>query len=239
MPTPASKNRSIQLYLSASQPCPYLDNQQSQMLTIDPEIMINQSNYSQLIQMGFRRSGDQLYRPHCKACDECKPIRIELAHFTTSRNQRRILARNHDIQTKIAAPDLNEEQFNLFRHYLAKRHPGGGMENPEFNQSQKFLSSPSLQTHFIEFRLNNILVAVAVTDILDTALSAVYTFFDPDYNQRSLGVFAILWQLDLCRQLDKNWLYLGYWIKNCAKMRYKQNYQPFQLLTQSGWYTQK
>lgn len=34
-----------------------------------------------------------------------------------------------------------------------------------------------------------------MTDVLPNGLSAVYTFYDPDEEQRSLGRYAILWQI--------------------------------------------
>lgn len=74
-----------------------------------------------------------------------------------------------------------------------------------------------------------------MTDVLPNGLSAVYTFFDPDQAARSLGRFAILWQIEECRRLGLEALYLGYWIKNCRKMNYKSEYRPLQLLIRQQW----
>ena len=50
------------------------------------------SEYSQLSQSGFRRSGKIIYRPQCKSRDQCIPIRIPVENFIPKRRHRRILA---------------------------------------------------------------------------------------------------------------------------------------------------
>ena len=87
----------------------------------------------------------------------------------------------------------------------------------------------------MEFLTEGKLIAVAVVDRLINALSAVYTFFDPDYSALSPGVYAVLWQIEWARQLKLDWLYLGYWIRDCHKMNYKTDYQPLQMLVNQEW----
>ncbi len=74
-----------------------------------------------------------------------------------------------------------------------------------------------------------------VCDKLDDGLSAVYTYFDPDYPKRSLGVFGILSQIQLAQELNLKYLYLGYWIKESQKMAYKSEYRPLELLVEKRW----
>ena len=81
------------------------------------------------------------------------------------------------------------------------------------------------------------LVAVAVTDLLPNGLSAVYTFYEPDEERRSLGRFAILWQITEALRQNLEAVYLGYWIKNCKKMNYKTQYRPIELLINQRWVT--
>ncbi len=235
----SGSDKSYSLYQTAEQTCSYLPDQTAQMVLFDPNMTMDRTLYSQLIKSGFRRTGDQIYRPHCPTCHACQSLRIVVNEFLPNRSQRRIWLRNQDIEIKLASAQLNEEQFTLFQHYLNQRHPGGGMDKPEFADSQAFFASTSADTRFIEFRLKNRLIAVAVTDLLESAISAVYTFFDPNLSQRSLGNFAILWQLDYCKHQGLNWLYLGYWIQNHKKMSYKQNFHAHQILTAQGWQAEK
>ena len=63
----------------------------------------------------------------------------------------------------------------------------------------------------------------------------MYTFFDPDYASRSLGHFAILSQIHEARERDLDYLYLGYWIRDCGKMNYKRRYKPLQAFIGDRW----
>jgi arginine-tRNA-protein transferase len=109
------------------------------------------------------------------------------------------------------------------------------MDNPSEIQYLEFLTSSWSDTVFYEFRLADRLLMVAVVDHLVDSLSSVYTFFEPDYAARSLGVYAILWALQKARSLGLQWLYLGYWIEASPKMRYKSEYQPQEQLQGGRW----
>jgi arginyl-tRNA--protein-N-Asp/Glu arginylyltransferase len=90
-------------------------------------------------------------------------------------------------------------------------------------------------TMLVEFREAGILRMVSIIDALDDGLSSVYTFFEPDIKQASYGTYNVLWQIELCRQLQLPYLYLGYWIKQSRKMAYKASFQPLQGLVQGAW----
>jgi len=225
----------LQYYLNEKQACAYLPDKQAVMATIDPRITLNQDLYTQLAALGFRRSGNQTYRPQCPDCQACKPLRIPVANFQPNRTQRRTWQRNQDIRVNDIGARFDECHFTLFQRYVNQQHRGGGMDNPEVSDYLSFLTSPGINTRFLEFHLDKKLLAVAVTDHLDNGLSAVYTFYDPDMNQRSPGVFTLLWQIEHCRRLGLNWLYLGFWIAECRKMRYKSQYTPCEILTPKGW----
>ena len=132
-------------------------------------------------------------------------------------------------------PSFSEEQFALYTRYLRQRHAGGGMDEPEEHQYLDFLTAAWCDTRFLEFRLDSRLVAVAVTDVLDDALSAVYTFFDPDLAGRGLGRYAVLRQIARARTEGRRWLYLGYWIAESPKMAYKGQYRPLERYTEGAW----
>lgn len=225
----------LKFYATQPHPCSYLPEQQATTLFLDPSLPMSAELYAALSERGFRRSGDHLYRPHCQHCQACVAARIPAAQFRANRSQRRILQRNRDLQVQAALPIFSEEYYRLYARYINSRHADGDMYPPSPEQFHSFLVRNLDFLRFYEFRLQGELLALAVTDVLPNGLSAVYTFFDPDQAARSLGRFAILWQIEECRRLGLEALYLGYWIKNCRKMNYKSEYRPLQLLIRQQW----
>jgi len=131
--------------------------------------------------------------------------------------------------------DYNDEYFELYRDYLNARHTDGGMANPEPDDFKKFLYSEWSNTYFLEVRKDKRLLAIAVTDVTHSGLSAIYTYFDPNEFRRSLGTFCILQQIQQTREMQHDHLYMGYWIKNCQKMKYKSNFQPMEAFIDNLW----
>ncbi len=231
-------SRHLQFYLTTETPCSYFANRMSSNLVPDPEISLNMPIYNQLIQHGFRRSGRHSYRPHCKSCQACIACRIPINQFTTRRSQQRCLNRNNDLNLSIVSAGFSEEYFELYRRYLNSRHSDGSMADPAKEDFEQFLYCDWTDTQFLELRLNRQLVAIAVSDIVSDGLSAVYSFFDPELEKRSLGTCCILKQIDHAKELELEYVYLGYWIKNHNKMHYKNNFKPLQLYLDEQWQIQ-
>ena len=162
-------------------------------------------------------------------------MRVAIKQHQFSRNEKRVIRRNSDIQINIMQGRFHEEHFDLYRRYINSRHHEGSMANPSKSDYHRFLICDWTDTLFFEYRVNRILIAVAVCDITDSGLSAVYTFFDPDYTERSPGHFAILNQIDESRRRDLDYLYLGYWIRDCNKMSYKRRYKPLEAYLNEQW----
>lgn len=227
---------SLRLLLSAPHPCSYLDEVQSSTLFVDPEAVTNADTYSQLVQQGFRRSGEHIYRPHCQNCQQCKAVRLPVTQFQPSRQQRRTWNRNSDLVTTVTTTPDRQEHLALFERYIRARHSGGGMDEMSGDASFEFLQSPWGSTLFYEFRdQQGVLLSVAVSDQLLSGLSAVYSYFEPNESKRSLGVMSVLWQVEQAKQMQLPFLYLGYWIPGCQKMSYKANYQPLQWFNGERW----
>jgi len=225
----------IQLYLTAEHECSYLPNRMASNIVPDPNLPMDMSIYSYLIKLGYRRSGDFIYRPHCTGCEECRPCRIPVAQFSPRRNQQRCLKSNQDLSLNIVKAHYSDEYFELYRDYLNARHGDGEMSNPVPDDFEKFLYSDWSNTYFLEARKDERLLAVAVTDVTPSGLSAVYTYFDPAESKRGLGNFCILQQIHHTQLMQLDHLYMGYWINDCQKMKYKANFQPMQSFVDDIW----
>ncbi len=230
-------SQSINLFLTTEHDCGYLPGRMATNLVPDPTRQMDMELYGQLIQLGYRRSGDFTYRPHCNNCIECHPCRIPVNLFTPKRNQRRCQKNNQDLTTSIVKASYSDEHFELYQTYVNSRHSDGTMVNPEPKDFSNFLYSQWSNTHFLEVRKQNRLIAVAATDYTDSALSAVYCYFDPEESRRSLGTYCILQQIQQAQIEGFDYLYMGYWIKDCQKMQYKAYFQPMEILINNTWKT--
>jgi len=227
--------RQVGLILGDRHPCSYLPGRVARSTYMDTSLHLDVPTYSRLVEQGFRRSGDLVYRPHCLACAACVPVRIPVARFAPDRSQLRGLRNNADLAVASKPAEFDEEHYRLFRRYLAARHEDGGMADSSPEDYMGFLGSRWADTRFVEFRLGEKLLAVAVVDRLDDGLSAVYTFFDPGQAARGLGTQAVLWQVGEARRLGLDWVYLGFWIGDCRKMLYKDRFRPLQALVGGQW----
>lgn len=223
------------LYLSMPHACSYLPGRQSTTLFVDPQRILAPGEYGSFVLQGFRRSGDLIYRPHCADCNACVAVRIPVREFVPSRSQRRTLSRNGDIRVVPKPVQFDATHFELYRHYQARRHPESGMNDADPQKYFSFLASRQVESMFYELRLGKKLVGVAVADLLPDGLSAVYTFYDPDLDRRSLGAFSILWEIEEVTRRGQEHLYLGYWIAESRKMSYKSTYQPLEALRGGRW----
>ena len=230
---------SIPLVLSQEHPCGYLETKIAQSLFVHPSYSITTSTYAHLLEQGFRRSGEEVYAPHCSHCSACIPARLPLKKFKPSKSQRRCMRKNIETRVNIKPAIFEQAHYDMYLRYQAIRHPGGSMINASPENYFSFLSSSWCNTQFVEFSIHNELAGIAIIDQFDEAWSAVYTFFEPKFSDYSLGVYAILWQIQQANLLQKEYLYLGFWLKDCTKMSYKTCYQPIQLLIDKQWVEMK
>ncbi len=229
------EHKTPEIYLSMPHSCGYLPGRVATTLFVDPRYALDKNHFGHFMQLGFRRSGSLVYRPHCQDCTACIPVRVPVNEFTLSRRHRRTWRRNRDLAVIAKPARFDQAHFELYLRYQAGRHPGGGMDDADPNKYLQFLTGQGFETRFLEFRLHDRLIAVAVADVLPDGLSAVYTFFDPDLPERSLGTHAVLWEIEEARLLRLPYLYLGYWIKECPKMSYKSSFQPIEIYQQRRW----
>ncbi len=226
---------SVRLFRTSPHPCSYKQDQRAATVFVDPDLAIDKTLNSKLSELGYRRSGAHLYRPDCDFCSACISCRLPVFDFQWKRRHRKIISRNQDLHVEERNDLTCDDAYLLYERYINTRHADGDMYPASREQFEAFIKTKTVDTRFFLFYQNRHLMAVSVTDFLEKGLSAVYTFYEPNHSRRSLGNFAILWQLQRAQALNLPYLYLGYWIKGCDKMAYKSEYRPIELLIDGKW----
>ena len=226
-----------QFYLTAPSPCPYLGGKEERKVFTHlvgeraPELN------DLLTHGGFRRSQSIAYRPACEACRGCVSVRVVANDFRPTRSMRRVLDRNSDVVGEMRAAVPTSEQYSVFRAYLDSRHHDGGMADMTVLDYAMMVEDSHVTTKMIEYRLagSGDLLAVALTDVLGDGLSMVYSFYEPDVADRSLGTLMILDHISRARRMGLAYVYLGYWVRGSRKMDYKGRFLPQERLRAEGW----
>lgn len=233
-----------QFFLTGPRPCPYLPGRKERKLFTNLAGPDSAALHDELSLNGFRRSQNIAYRPACSGCNACVSTRVRAGDFAPSRSQRRITQRNVDLRRSIIEPQATEEQYALFMRYLQTRHGDGGMTDMDAFDFAAMIEDSSVRTRLIEYRLPTHdsdssapgrLVGACLTDLLADGLSLVYSFFDPEMSNRSLGQFIILDHVQIARSSGFPFVYLGYWVPGSEKMDYKKKFRPSEILDDSGW----
>ena len=223
-------------YTTAPLPCPYVAGRTERKVVTEVSGVEAEALHDRLSRAGFRRSHNIAYAPVCPGCNACVPIRIPVRDFVPDRGQRRILQANVDLQAFEADARATAEQFQVFQRYQQARHTDGDMATMSFYDYRAMIEDTPIETGIVEFREpDGRLVGACLTDRLSDGLSAVYSYFLPDVNRRSLGSYTILWLIERTRALGLPYVYLGYWVPESRKMAYKARFRPSEILQNGGW----
>ena len=223
-------------YVLRELPCPYLPGRQERKLITDLSGSDAEAVHADLSRAGFRRSHMFAYRPACRGCDACVPVRVDATRHTPSKSQRRIERRNTDLTVAVQPARASDEQYTVFSRYLAARHGDGEMADMGREDYRDMVEQSAVSTRLAEFRdPGGALLAACIFDLLDDGTSAVYTFFDPASATRSLGTQTVLWLIDATARWGGRYVYLGYWVAGSQKMAYKSRFNALERLTPSGW----
>ncbi|MBZ0122750.1 MAG: arginyltransferase [Roseovarius sp.] len=226
-----------QFYVTAPQPCPYLEGRMERKLFTALQGPEAQRLNDGLSKQGFRRSQNVLYRPSCADCAACLSARIDVAAFSTSKGQRRTLRRNRHLDRRATSAWATEEQYALFRRYLGARHADGGMADMDAFEFAAMIEESPIRTRVVEYtsRETGSLQAVCLTDVLDDGVSMVYSFFEPGLPRQSLGTYIILDHVEMAREAGLPYVYLGYWVPGSPKMGYKAAFAGLEVYSGGEW----
>ncbi|MBL4597244.1 MAG: arginyltransferase [Robiginitomaculum sp.] len=226
----------IRFFITAAAPCPYLPDREETKLFTYLSMSDGRELNDTLTAVGFRRAQNIIYRPVCTRCNACKSCRVLVADFVPSKNLRRILAKNLDLTRTVHPPKAKLEHFALISRYLSARHASGGMEGMDENDFSSLVEETSVATELVEYRdRDGQLLACALIDQLHDGPSMLYSFFDPQFSGRSLGMFMILDHIARAKNALQPYLYLGFWIQDSPKMNYKQRFRPLEILHATTW----
>ncbi len=225
----------IQFYTTTEYNCSYIDKMDAQSLVVTPYKSINQNIFQDLIEKGFRRSGQYIYKPNCKSCTACIPIRLPVQKFLFSKTQKRIYKKYGFFKVREAPLAFKQKHFDLYLKYQNKRHSYINNDQNNLDDYNDFLIKSNVKSKFIEFWDGDLLKIVSIVDIVSDGISAVYTFYDPDDKKVSYGTYSIIWLINWCKAQQLKYMYLGYWIGECKKMKYKTNFKPYELYIKGYW----
>ncbi len=192
--------------------------------------------------IGFRRSQSVAYRPSCAGCAACVSVRVVTRGFHPNATQRKLMRRHADLDVAACRPWATDEQYQLLRHYLASRHPGGGMVGMDDIDYADMVEQSPVNSVIVEYRepsdtgMPGRLLGACLTDRQADGLSMIYSFFATDVADRAgLGNFIILDHIARAREAGLPYVYLGYWVKGSPRMAYKTRYRPLEVLGPRGW----
>lgn len=212
--------------------CSYLPQQRATM-TYRLAYELSAARYEQLLSRGWRRFGRTLFRPVCATCRACRSVRVRLPEFTPSKSQRRTLKNNPGVEIVVSRPGLTDEHIDLYNRYHMDMHmrrqwPVRSTTPEEYFGS--FLDGKFSFSREFQYRKDGRLIGLGLVDMTSNVMSSIYFFHDPAWRDNAPGTFSILSEIAEGQKSGKAWLYLGYYIRDCQSMNYKNRFHPHEFL---------
>lgn len=227
--------RVFQRFTTEPHTCPYLPDRDS---TMEYSYLhsISPAEYETLMNRGYRKFGQVLFRPVCEGCRACRPIRIPVATFQPDRSQRRAWKRNADLEVRLDRPTVDELRLELYGRYHAAQTERKGWPEQERDAADYFRGFVENPLSAVEITLweGEALRAVVLTDVTPNVVSGVYHYHDPALADRSLGTACMLHTIDLARRLGKMWAYFGFYVAGCGSLEYKARFRPCEIQDEAG-----
>lgn len=217
----------------ASRPCSYLANEEA---ALEYRLIgaATPDEVQWLMERGWRRFGVQFFRPACPQCSKCVSIRVDVNRFHPSKGHRRTLKRNSHISVTMCKPTVSELHVDLYNRWHEDMTERRGWTPQAVNEREyweSFLIGRFESLREMRYFDGDRLVGIGLVELLPAGISSSYFYHDPDWRESAPGTFSLLCEIELARSLEKPWLYLGYWIKECPSMAYKNRFQPAEVLS--------
>lgn len=224
------------IVFDAPHPCSYLSGRTARLPHRHPVERLAPERFDQCLAEGDRRTGVFLYRTQCPTCRACEPIRLDVARFLPDATQRRMARRGTELlAVRVGEPLVEERRIALFNQHREVRGLASGDTPLDELSYAEFLTESCVQTLEFSYWHEGRLVAVAIADAGQQALSAVYCYYDPHFRLLSLGTYSILRHVDFCRATRRQFLYLGFYIAESTHMSYKARFRPHQRFVGGQW----
>lgn len=216
--------------------CPYLDGQVARLPLRMPMAPVSPDAFDRILDEGERRSGRMVYRTQCPTCTACEPLRVPVRRFQPTASQRRVLRRNGDeIRMEVGPPELTWERLQMYNRHKRERGLAQGDEPLTAIGYRTWLMDTCTDTREVRYHVGGKLVAVSILDLGRRSASSVYHYFDPAESRRSLGVYSVVREIELCASLGLDWYYLGFFVAACDRLSYKASYWPHQRRVRGEW----
>jgi leucyl-tRNA---protein transferase len=230
-----------QFFITAPTPCPYLPGKFERKVFTHLIGADSRNSNTMLSQGGFRRSQNIAYRPACDHCQACTSVRVPVQDFELTKSFKRVLKKNADLVTQVVKARATSEHYSLFRGYIDTRHSEGGMADMSVLDFAAMVDDTVADSRIVEYRFDEgcknagELASAVLMDVLGDGISMIYSFYEPSYEDRSLGTLMILDAIARAQSMGLPYLYLGYYVNGSRKMEYKARFMPQQRLTVDGW----
>lgn len=218
------------------QECPYLEDRIARMPLWMPIGKLDDAAMEELLELGYRRTGDFVYRTQCHGCQACEPTRVLVDMFQWSTSLRRVLRRgDQNLVTQMGPMVYDPQRLALFNRHRRLRSLDRGEPPVDEAGYRAFMVESCCQSFELSIRHADELVAVTVVDVSPRALSAVYTYFEPSLARFSLGTYAVLTLIRAAVRTGRPYVYLGMYVAKNQHLNYKARFVPQQRYIAGQW----